>query len=228
MSVDAGSARFVAAHRALVDDGVIQLGLPAQVPQHYPRWLIALGHWLDRMLAAAGKPFGWLGRLLPNAPYARILLWAVLAAAAVGFGWMIYERLRHGVWHWPRWRRRRAVAVVDAAAEPDWAPEIAPARALLREADALAGEGRFAEAIHLLLWRSLEDIRRRRPRLLRPSLTSRDIAAAAELPDAARTTFAAIARVVERSLFGGVPVGADDWAACRGSYADFALPGAWR
>ena len=35
---------------------------------------------------------------------------------------------------------------------------------LAREADALAAEGRFAEAIHHLLLRSVEDIGRRRPR----------------------------------------------------------------
>ena len=50
----------------------------------------------------------------------------------------------------------------------EWAPEEAGARSWLEEADALAREGRFAEAIHHLLFRSVEDICRRRPALVAP------------------------------------------------------------
>lgn len=115
----------------------------------------------------------------------------------------------------------------DAAGEDGWVPDAAPARALLAEADALAAQDRFAEAVHLLLIRSVEEIQRRRPQLVRPALTSRDLAAIRGLPGTPRMLFAGIARVVERSLFGGRPVGADDWQQCRAAYADFALPRAW-
>ena len=48
------------------------------------------------------------------------------------------------------------------------------------------------------------------------------------MPSGARDLFARIARLVERSLFGGRPVGEADWSAARAAYADFVLPGAWR
>jgi hypothetical protein len=77
----------------------------------------------------------------------------------------------------------------------------------------------------MILLRSIEDIDDRWPRQVAPALTSRDIAALAILPDAARRTFSGIAQVVEHSLFGGRPVDWDQFAACRDAYQAFALPG---
>jgi hypothetical protein len=125
-------------------------------------------------------------------------------------------------------RLPRAVPVEELALEEDWAPEEAGARSWLEEADALAREGRFAEAIHHLLFRSVEDIANRRPALVRPALTSRELAASQGIPARARELFAAIARLVERSLFGGRPVDEGDWLQAREAYSDFALAAAWR
>ena len=96
---------------------------------------------------------------------------------------------------------------------------------LLADADALAAQGRYDEATHLLLRRSVQDIAGAKPRLVRPSLTSRDIAVHPDLSAKARDTFAAIARTVERSLFGARRLSETDWSAARAAYADFALPG---
>ena len=63
---------------------------------------------------------------------------------------------------------------------------------------------------------------------MRPALTSRELSASDGLPAAARQLFAAIAGLVERSLFGGREVGQADWNQARTAYADFALPRAWR
>lgn len=164
---------------------------------------------------------------MPSAPYARILLWTVLAAAAIFLLVIVYQRIRHGTWRLPRWRRS-AAAEASAEEEAQWAPDAAPARSWLEEADGLAARGLYAEAIHHLLFRSVEDIARRRPRLVRPALTSRELAAAEAIPAAARDIFAAIARLVERSLFGGRPVSGPDWSAARAAYADFVLPRSWR
>lgn len=128
-------------------------------------------------------------------------------------------------------RQRPAVrARPDAAeaTEPEWRPEAGPARQLLREADALAAAGHYAEAVHLLLRRSIEEIERHRPHLVRPALTSRDIAADPALPRDARRVFSGIATIVETSLFGGRPVNAAGWDEARTAYEDFALPQAWR
>ena len=173
-----------------------------------------------------GRFLSWLIGLLPDAPVARGLLWVLLAILAAALIWVIVIRLREGEWRLPRRRKARVMAVDPE--EEAWAPDAAPVRAWLKEADALAAEGRFAEAVHHLLFRSIEDIARRRPRLVRPALTSRELAAAEAVPAPARDLFARIARLVERSLFGGRPVSMDDWSGARAAYADFALPGTWR
>lgn len=108
-----------------------------------------------------------------------------------------------------------------------WRPEEKVARALLAEADAMAAAGRYDEAARLLLHRSLEEISKRKPKLLRPALTSREIAIAPLLPDAIRSAFQAMAAPVEYSLFGGRVLDRAAWEGARTAYGDFALPKAW-
>lgn len=226
---DAAAAgdRLAAAHDALKADPSIQFSLPpAPAPPQPPRWLRDFGDWLADVLRPVGRLFEWIGSFLPDAPYARILLWLVLAAAALALVVALDQRIRHGEWRLTR--RRRATSVEPGPEEEAWAPEAAPARSWLREADTLAAQGRYAEAVHHLLFRSIEDIGRRRPRLVRPALTSRELAAAEALPPPARSLFAAIAALVERSLFGGRAVEAGDWTEARAAYADLVLPGTWR
>lgn len=219
--------RFAGAWRALHADASIQFTLPpAAPPPGQPAWLRHALEWLARALRPIWHALRWLGRLMPDAPYARILLWSVLALAALALAWFVYERVRHGEWRLPRRRARGAAVPVDP--EEAWTAEAAPLRAWLREADALAAQGRYAEAVHHLLFRSVEDIQRRRPQAVRPALTSRELADAPAVPERARMLFAAIARLVERSLFGGRPVDRDEWTAARAAYADLAAPGAWR
>jgi hypothetical protein len=109
----------------------------------------------------------------------------------------------------------------------DWRPPEARARALLADADHLAAQGKFAEAVHLLLFRSIDDIDERRPRAVRPAFTSRDIAEIDALPASSRFAFSKITAVVERSFFGGRDVGAGDYGECRRTYEAFALPDHW-
>jgi hypothetical protein len=112
-------------------------------------------------------------------------------------------------------------------ADPVGQAEAGAARALLAEADALAAEGRFAEAVHLLLYRSVEDIEGRRPGLIRPAMTSRELAGAQDLPGVARDAFSRIARAVEISLFGGQAIDAGAWTQCRSAYAELTVPRNW-
>ena len=116
---------------------------------------------------------------------------------------------------------RRAQAEEPAA--PDWVPDAGEALALLEDADRLAAEGRYDEATHLLLKRSVGQIAAARPDLLEPSSTAREIAELPALSEAARGAFALIAGRVERSLFALRSLSADDWHAARAAYADFAL-----
>lgn len=222
-----GADQFAQAYKGLRADPSVQFNLAPQVPPPKPpAWIEALSRWLrDHIFAPIGKGLRWVGSFFPDAPYARILLWTVLALAALALGWAIYNRLRHGEW---RWRLPRLARTTDVVEEEDWAPEEMPVRSWLEEADALAAEGKYAEAIHHLLFRSIEDISNRRPNLVRPALTSREIAASRAIPSRAGELFASIARLVERSLFGGRPVGENDWVRARGAYSDFALAQAWR
>lgn len=223
----AGPDRLAAAHAALRADPSIQFGLTRPpVPPEPPAWLKALGRWLADLFRPIGRLLGWLTNLMPDAPYARILLWTLLAGIAAAVIWMVVARIRSGEWRLPA-RRRRASATPEADHD-EWMPDAAPARAWLREADRLAAEGRNAEAIHYLLFHSIDDIARRRPALRRPSLTSRELASAPMLPAAVRPLFARIAGLVERSLFGGRPVTDGDWQTARTAYADLALPGRWQ
>jgi len=199
---------------------------PPPRPPRPPAWLETVGQWLlDHLFRPIGKLLNWIGSFFPNAPYAQILLWTVLAIAAAGLCVIIFNRIRHGEWRLPLpWRS----SVTQIPAEDAWSPDETPARSWLEEADQLAGAGRYADAVHHLLFRSIDDIARQRPRLIRPALTSREIARSQSIPERARNLFAAIAGLVERSLFGGRPVDEGDWLQARQAYSDFALPRVWQ
>ncbi|HEV2867298.1 MAG TPA: hypothetical protein VGX37_12385, partial [Allosphingosinicella sp.] len=141
-----------------------------------------------------------------------------IAAIVLLIVYLIVRRLSGASWPW----RRKG-----ADAEESWRPEEAPARALLSEADALASRGLFSEAAHLLLFRSIEDIDSRRPALVRPALTSRDIAALPAIPERPRGAFSRIAMMVERSLFARRPLAEPDWRECRAAYEEFAFAEGW-
>lgn len=228
----AAAQRLHDAHQALRADPNVQFVLDAPPPPAPPpAWLKSIGEffeWLGKVLKPIGEFFNWISNLMPAAPWARFLLWGVIIVAVVWVVAMVVIRLRGGEWRMP-WKRKRARAVeVDRNVEEDeWVPDAAQGRAWLEEADRLAAEGRYAEAVHHLLFRSIEDLQRRRPLVVRPALTSRELAAAQGIPTNARTLFARIALHVERSLFGGRDVGPDDWQAARADYADFALPKMW-
>jgi hypothetical protein len=218
--------QFAHAYQALHRDSSIQFTLtPPPAPPEPPRWLDAFFRWLSHVLKPVGRALEWIASFFPDAQYARVLLWFVIACGAAALLWALYNRMRYGEW---RFRLPRLTSAEPIEAEEPWAPEEAGARSWLEEADALAREGRFAEAIHHLLFRSIEDIAKRRPALVRPALTSRELSVSQGIPGAARELFASIARLVERSLFGGRSVNEPDWLKARQAYSDFALPNAWR
>lgn len=193
------SEAFGAAHRRLLADPSLQFDLPVAKPEPPPAWLEPL----LRFLAEHGDVL-------------RIAFYVLLAAAAAWLLWLV------GRYAYARWLAR-----TPRPAEPMWRPQVAAARRLLEEADALAAAGRFGEAAHLLLHRSIEDIDARRPDVVRPALTAREIARAPALPHPARTAFGTIASIVERSLFARRPLDAAGWGEARDAYARFAIDGSW-
>lgn len=223
----AGQAdQFAAAHQALRADPSIQFDFtPPPPPPQTPPWLKAVLEWLGDLLAPVGRFLAWIGSFFPDSEAARFFLWTVLALAAGALLWAIYQRVITGAWRLPSFR---SAPPVDFALDEPAEPQESQVREWLREADALAEQGRYAEAIHHLLFRSIEDISRRRPDVVRPALTSREISATRAIPERARDLFTRIVGLVEPSLFGGRPVDSDDWKRARADYAGFALPEAWR
>ena len=194
------------AHAALLKQTDIQFSFKRVVTPQPPAWLKAFLDWLGHGLIAIAPAFKyifWGGVIIGALVIAYFLFWEL---AAVRFGW----------------RRRKPVRALQL--QQAWTPSAAKARTLIEDADRLAREGRYDSAIRLILFRSIEDIDQRWPGSIRPALTSRDIADHPRLTDSARNLFAGIARVVERNVFGGAPVGEADFKTCREAYSNFALP----
>ena len=183
---------------------------PAKPTTEPPKWWTDFLEWLGEALAPVAEAFvaAW--------PVLKIVLLVLLAAGVLTLLWVILSPYIED------WRGRKPKP------EEEWRPEQSSARRLLEEADALAASGQFDEAAHLLLFRSIEDIEKRRPDLLRPSNTSREIERFDSLPEQARNMFAVIAGHVERGIFAATPIGEEGWTASRNAYGEFALAESWR
>lgn len=199
-----------AAHARLMNDHALQFtfgAAPVQPKYVEPEWMKILGRWI----AGAAKIL---------APFAIDLFWVGVGAAILLALYLILREVMGARWPFRRKASPRMKPV-------DWRPDPVRARALLADADRLAAQGRFDEAAHVLLFRSIDDIEDRRPRLVRPALTARDIAALEAVPPAARTAFARIASAVETSLFGGRALDAAAFADARAAYEAFAFGEGW-
>jgi hypothetical protein len=191
--------------RASSDIQFAPLQPKAVPPAETPGWLKALGEFFKAIFEPIGEAFGmsW-----------PVLQWVLLGVAVLGvlfLAWRIIEPLLD--------RPARAAAAI----EPQWNPDSAEALALLEDADRLAAEGKFDEATHLLLRRSVKQIAEVRPDWVHPASTARELALLGGLPEAARRAFGVIAARVEASRYALRRLAAEDWAAARGAYAEFAL-----
>lgn len=137
--------------------------------------------WFEQMLEDV---FRWLGELFGPLGHGLTGIWPVLKwvllAALIGFVLFLVLRLIG-----PLADRQRG-ASAEAEQEPEWQPDRAESLALLEDADQLAAEGRFDEAAHLLLQRSVGQIASARPEWVDPSSTARELAALPRLSDGAR------------------------------------------
>jgi hypothetical protein len=198
----ADAEKFERLHRELLADPSLQFQFErAEAPQPPPSWLEPL----IRLIEAI-------------APFLNYVFWAGVAFVV---GLIVYVIVREVL-------RRLPDATNEAKAEedvpvPEYRPAAARAHALLEEADRLAKEGRFGEAVRVLLHRSIEDMEKAFPDAIMPSMTSREISMIEHLSEAGRTTFTLIARAVERSLFAGRPLTAETYTDCRRAYEGFAL-----
>lgn len=183
--------------------------IEAEVIEPPPDWLLALEEFL-------GDVFGPVINFMAGN---WAILWPILAALAIALILYLLWRI------FGAGSRSKNSDAQDEEVEEEWIPQTQEAVALLKDADRLAAEGRYDEATHLLLRRSVSQINGSRPDLIEPSSTAREIAALSALPANARTAFTVIADRVERSLFALRNLDQDDWTAARAAYADFAKIG---
>lgn len=181
--------------------------IPPRQPTWFERLLQDLADFFAELFGPLGQTFGssW-----------SWLQWVVLAAA-IAFALFLLVRL-YGPGFGRKNRRNDTPEAADA-----WQPDQAASIALLEDADRLAAEGRFDDATHLLLQRSVAHIAAARPGWVEPSSTARELAALPALPEAARNAFGVIAARVEASLFALAALDRADWEAARAAYAEFAL-----
>jgi len=192
------------AWRTLIQHHDIQFAFPdSPAITPLPLWLLRLQKFLERHA-------DWVG-------YAG---WALLAALVAVLGYFLVRHLIRRGWAQAENPPPRLM--------PAWQPDVVQARLLLHDADALAAEGRFADAAHMLLLVCIQEMRERHPGAVLPALTSREIAHLEMLSPQARQVFSHIALVVERCLFGGRTLAAEDFASVRAAFEQFTIPDTWR
>ncbi len=152
------------------------------------------------------------------APVFKLIFYALLVAAVLYILYQVAMSISIN--------RRSRAPKLDTDETPDlptYRPDAKQARVLLDDADKLAAQGLYEEAVHLLLYRSIQDIEKRRPHHVRRSLTAREIAGLPILSAKAKESFALIGRLVENSYFGGRTLDADDYARSKEAYKKFAF-----
>jgi hypothetical protein len=192
-----------ASWRALMRDKSLQFNFPDATPAAKPPgWLKDLVEFLGRHI----REINWAG-------------WALLAILVALALWFLVRKLKD---------RRLSHAAPAPRQMAPWQPGLRQARLVLQDADGLAAQGRFDEAVHMLLLVSIQEISDRQQGLVTPALTSREIAALPALTPLAQRIFSGIAQVVEHSRFGGHAIGDAEFQRCRAGFDQFTEFGTWR
>jgi hypothetical protein len=125
-----------------------------------------------------------------------------VAVAVLILAWLIQTLLQ-------KMARERRGAGSEAEVEGG---EAEPVRELdVEDANRLAAEGRFGEAIHALLLATIRHFAARARMEIQPSRTSRELVRLLPLTGDSRPRFNELVMAVERTLFGGEPAGAEDF-----------------
>ena len=187
-------------HREMLADRAIQFKFeqPVQTPDP-PDWLGPLARFIDFI-----------------APYFTYFFWA---GVIIVVGLILYTILNEILRRMPR-EGKNQYATLDLP-KPEYRPSKQRAHALLEEADRLASEGRFAEAVRIILHRSIEDMETAFPGTIAPAMTSREIQNVELLSTQGRSTFSKIAAAVEASLFAGRALTHSQFIECRKAYEGF-------
>jgi hypothetical protein len=139
----------------------------------------------------------------------RIILWTAVIIGVATIFWSMRNDL-------PFFGRARKIIVAD-----EQPPVMTPSARLEEaqiEADDLARGGHYSEAMHVLLLKSLNELRRHLDLNFAVSLTSREILRRVQLSELGRNALADIIQAVEETYYGGRAVEARDYAACRSRF----------
>jgi hypothetical protein len=186
--------------------------LAAQMPADIARAARDLPRSLDLQteLPLSKSPEGDGLNLLNHLDTARVVLWTVVAVGTAVLAYCLYEVLPvFGGASRPRWENSADDGAVGAGSGD---------AAVRAAADELAAQGRFVEAMHVLLLQGLDEMRMRLDLRFADSLTSREIVSRANAPAGAKAALRDIIRWVEHAYFGDHPVDRSDYDACRRSY----------
>jgi len=138
------------------------------------------------------------------------VLWVVIVLAIGMLAYAFRDMLP--IW----WRRQGGAWTSDEIVTGD--VQAQPPDAVVGAADDLAAQGRFVEAMHVLLLQGLADIRARLDEKFADSFTSREILRSTKLSEAGRSSLRDIINRVEWTYFGEHPAGNTDYVACRTSF----------
>lgn len=165
---------------------------------------------------AENAPSGWRFELPDGlSGLARMLMWMLIGAGGVLVVIFVANELASLRRRSPgaaQWTEEAIAKAERHAADPT-------SRTSLEEADRLARQGQYAEALHMLLLDCIAQLRRLRfDSLIAPSMTSRELTRRLSLPEPSAKALSAIVSAVEVSHFGGRQPGEHDYASCRESY----------
>lgn len=153
---------------------------------------------------------------------AEAILWTVVAVILLAVAFFLfqlaYDLLRDRS---PFKRNRdRAAAIPERVETP-----VAAAREVdphsLAEADRLAAEGRFSEAIHLLLLVAMQRLHRELGPRVAPAMTGREVLHLSSLPGATVAPLTRMVQLSEINHFGGRAAGEPDYRSARDDYLAF-------
>jgi hypothetical protein len=153
----------------------------------------------------------WFMRLLYKI---REMAKILLAASIIVIALIIALHLRENLWSLSR-AKKLEFSKNEAEARSAALERMEHSQA---EADDLARAGSFAEAMHILLLRSVNEMRTRLASPIAASLTSREILGRLAMSPEERAVFARIVGDVEISRFGEHNPGEDEYLACRRNF----------
>jgi len=204
------SLRFIRATSYLLFALLLCLPVAAQTPQDIQQTANEAIRRLDLQTELAHQP---------EPPHFSIklpseVLW-VVTALAIGMLLYAFRDMLPILWRRPggAWTSDEVVAGDVQARAPD---------AVLGAADDLAAQGRFVEAMHVLLLQGLADIRARLDEKFADSFTSREILRSTKLSEAGQSSLRDIINRVEWTYFGEHPAKQADYVACRMSFSALA------